>query len=221
LIDEEDELKTLISPQSEYAREMAYALNRRFDRTVITALNANAISVAPSGSTETETATANLTTFTGFDGTAAVNHTIANGSTGLTVAKVRQVKRLLDVQQCPQNGRHFVTSSYGLEDLLADPQVTSSDFNTLRTLESGTLNGRWMGFQWHFSDLLGLETTNIQYNFAWHESVIEVGEGAIRELSVDKRSDKNNAMQVLAKASQGAVRKMENWVVQVSIDQTA
>jgi hypothetical protein len=221
LVDEEDELKTLISPQSEYARELAYALNRRFDRTVIDAFYANAISVAPSGSTETETATANLSSFTGFDGTAAVNHVIANASTGLTVAKVRQVKRLLDLQQCPQSGRHFVTSSYGLEDLLADPQVTSSDFNTLRTLEAGTLNSRWMGFQWHFSDLLPLETTNIQYNFAWHESVIEVGEGSIRELSVDKRTDKNNAMQVLAKASQGGIRKMENWVVDCRISQAA
>ena len=221
LIDEEDELKTLISPQSEYAIALAYARNRRFDNTVITAFNANAIAVAPSGSTETETSTANLTSFTGFDGTAAVNHTIANGSTGLTVAKVRQVKRLLDLQQTPQSGRHFVTSSYGLEDLLADPQVTSSDFNTLRTLEAGTLNGMWMGFQWHFSDLLGLTTTNIQNNFAWHESAIVVGEGAIREISVDKRADLNNAMQVLAKCSHGAVRVEESKVVQVDIDQTA
>lgn len=222
LLDEEDELKTLISPQSEYAMALAYARNRRFDNTVLTALHANAMTVAPSGATETVNANGGvLTAFTGFDGTASVNHTIANGSTGLTVAKVRQCKRLLDLQQTPQSGRHFVTSSYGLEDLLADPQVTSSDFNTLRALEAGTLNGRWMGFQWHFSDLLSIYTGNIQYNYAWHESAIVIGEGAIRELSIDKRPDLSNAIQVLAKCSHGGVRVEESKVVEVDIDTSA
>ncbi len=222
LIDEEDELKTLINPRGEYTMELGYAQNRRFDRTVITALNANVTTVSANGITESVNANGGvLSSFTGWDGTASVNHTVANGSTGLTVAKVRQLKRMLDLQQCPQSGRHFVTSSYGLEDLLADPQVTSADFNTLRALEAGSLNGRWMGFTWHFSDLLGYTTTNIQQNFAWHETAIEVGLGSITDLSIDKRPDKNNAMQVLAKASNGGVRKLENWVVQVDIDITA
>lgn len=221
LIDEEDELKTLINPKGEYTIELGYADNRNFDNIVIAAFAANVTTVSANGITEAvNTAGAILTNFTGFDGTAAVNHTVANGSTGLTVAKVRQVKRMLDLQQAPQSGRHFVTSSYGLEDLLSDPQVTSSDFNTLRTLEAGTLNGRWMGFTWHFSDLMTV-SSSIQANYAWHERAIEVGTAAIKSISVDKRADKNNAMQVLAKASRGAVRKLENWVVSVDIDITA
>lgn len=221
LIDQEDELKTLINPQGEYTTELGYAQNRRFDRTVIAALNANVATVTANGITESVNAAGGvLTAFQGWDGTASVNHVIAHGSVGLTVAKVRQTKRLLDFQQAPQSGRHFVTSSYGLEDLLADPQVTSADFNTLRTLEAGTLNSRWMGFTWHFCDLMAI-ASNIQANFAWHESAIEVGQGAIQQISVDKRSDKNNAIQVLAKKSIGAVRKLENWVVECDIDTTA
>lgn len=226
LIDEEDELKTLINPRSEYVRELAMAQNRRYDRTVIAALNANVTTVTANGITESVNANGGvLTAFTGWDYTGNlvnnVNHLVANGSTGLTVAKVRQVKRLLDLQRCPQRGRHFVTSSYGIEDLLADPQVTSSDFAALRRLEAGSMGDTWMGFTWHQSDLLGVTTTSITQNFAWHERALEVATAPITALSVDKAVHKKNSIQVLAKASLGAVRKLENWVVQVDIDITA
>jgi hypothetical protein len=226
LIDEEDELKTLINPRSEYTQELAYAQNRRRDRTFIAALNANVTTVAANGITETvNTAGGVLSSFTGWDYTSnlvsGVNHTVANGGTGLTVAKVRQVKRLLDLQRCPQRGRHFVTTSFGIEDLLSDPQVTSSDFAALRRLEAGSMGDTWMGFTWHQSDLLGVTTTNIQQNFAWHERAMEMGIAPITALSIDKAVHKKNAIQVLAKASLGAVRKLENWVVQVDIDITA
>ena len=47
------------------------------DNTVLTALHANAMTVAPNGATETVNANGGvLTAFTGFDGTASVNHTI-------------------------------------------------------------------------------------------------------------------------------------------------
>lgn len=222
LMDEEDEVKTLINPQSEYAMALAKARNRRFDRTVISVLNANAATVAPSGSTETVNANGGvLSSFTGFDGTAATNHTIANGSTGLTVAKVRQVKRMLDFQQTPQAGRYFVTSSYGMEDLLTDPQVTSADFNMLRAMESGSIeNKMWMGFTWIFSDLLTI-TSNIQPNFGFHKDAIVIGEAPVQSISLDKRPDLNNAMQALAKISVGGVRVEEGGVVQVDIDTTA
>ena len=217
LLDEEDEIKLLISPQSEYARSLAMARNRRFDNTVIASFAANATSVSAA---DVETSTSNLTSFVGAGGLTA-NHTIANGSTGLTLAKVRQVKRLLDLQEVPESGRHFLTSAYGMEDLLADAQLTSADFNSLRAMESGTINNRfWMGFTWHFSNLMAI-TSNIQPNYAWHESAIQVGEGSLRELAIDKRADLNNSLQVLAKMSIGAVRVEESKVVMADIDVTA
>ncbi|MEN6537925.1 MAG: phage capsid protein [Bryobacteraceae bacterium] len=217
LLDEEDEIKMLINPKSDYAMTLAMARNRRFDNTVIAAFAANATSVAAN---DTETSTANLVSFTGAHGDTA-NHTIANGSTGLTIAKVRQVKRLLDLQEVPESGRHFLTSAYGMEDLLADPQLTSSDFNTLRAMESGTINNRfWMGFTWHFSNLMAI-ASNIQANYAWHESAIVVGEGSLRSLDISTRNDLNNATQVLAKMSLGAVRVEETKVVACDIDTTA
>ena len=64
---------------------------------------------------------------------------------GLTTAKIRKAAELLNAAGVPHGERTFVTSAAGLSQLLGTTEVTSSDYNTVKTLVNGELN-TWLGF---------------------------------------------------------------------------
>ena len=114
LTDVLDEPKMLIDPTSEYVKNAAYAMNRTMDRIIVPAFNAPLPWCRPT----TDTTNSTLT------------NTIANGGTGLTVAKLRQAVRMLDVNDVVEEDRYFVGSPIGKEDLLATTEVTQSATST-------------------------------------------------------------------------------------------
>jgi hypothetical protein len=80
LIDQEDKVRMLISPQSEYAKAGAYAMGRAMDDAIIAAASGNA--------------------FGGVAGATSIalpaGQKIAVGTTSLTVAKLIAAKEILD-----------------------------------------------------------------------------------------------------------------------------
>lgn len=100
--------------------------------------------------------------------TSAPDHTIAyDSSTTLALADMLEVKELLDNQDVPLVGRHFVVGAAQLNDIFNITGFTSSDFITASSpLQSGQLPPALLGFVPHFTSVVG----NTSYWF--HQSYL-------------------------------------------------
>ena len=210
LVDDFDTVKELANAQSEFALMLAYSRNRRSDRLYIgipgrapaagagTAIGGY-LGVATVVDEAAETATAS--------GALPAAQQIVHGSVGLTFEKVNQALRTLNEADFEDEDKYAYISPQGLEDLLLEVEVTSSDFSTLKAIQSGgfPMDHTWMGFHWRMTTLLPKESTTRSCIFA-----TKMGTGAafssVKELEIDKAVHKNNGIQVLAKLSGGVVR---------------
>jgi len=202
LIDEEDEVRLLINPQSEYVKAFAMARGRRYDQTVINAIRNPATSVDAADVESTVALPA--------------AQQIAAGGTGFTFDKANQAVRILNFGSVPQGQRHAIISPHGVEDLLNETEVTSSDFSTLRALMNGSIDKVvWMGMQWHMTTLLPITGTTRSCFFYHHDGV---GIATTHEKSViNTNPERNNATQVQDKSGLGGTRIDDAMVVQIDI----
>lgn len=140
--------------QRELASTIANALGRRDDQLIIDAME---------------------------DGTptSTVDEDVGGADTGLNPDKVRRAARVLNERGVPNSDRTFVHTFIGLEQLLGETEVTSSDYNTVKALVNGEVN-TWMGFKF-----VGIEirtegglpidtapTPDETHNFAYHKAAI-------------------------------------------------
>jgi hypothetical protein len=110
-----------------------------------------------------------------------VSNDIGGSDTNLSVAKLREAKRLLDKNNVPPEGRHIVLHGNSLASLLSETAVTSSDFNTVKALVAGELN-TFLGFTFH---LLGdraegglpVDGSLDRKVFAFHKDAVGYAEG--------------------------------------------
>lgn len=98
------------------------------------------------------------------------DHSIAYDSgTTLALADMLEAKELLDAQDVPMQGRHFVVGAAQLNDIFNITGFTSSDFLVSGApLASGQLPPSLLGFMPHFTSVVG----NTSYWF--HESFFTV-----------------------------------------------
>lgn len=110
--------------QKELAYTCAQAIQRRKDQIIIDALDDES---SPAGTVGTDV-----------------------GGTGsdMNADKARRAAKYLNKKGVEKSGRHIVISATGLESMLADTEVTSSDYNNIKALVNGDLN-TWLGFEWH------------------------------------------------------------------------
>jgi hypothetical protein len=198
LLDRSDDFKSIVDPMGPYSMAGRASIGRKIDDITIDALG---------GSASTGEAGA---------GSQALTLTIANASAGLTFAKVNQASRLLNQGDVPMEDRCFVTSPQGIEDLLAADQATSSDYTSLRAIQSGSLDGTWMGFKWIMSTRLDV-ASSVRTCFAYQRTGICVGLAESPFVRLDERADKSYSKQIYYELNIGAVRLEEAKVVQVDI----
>lgn len=201
LIDDQDKLRMLIDPTSPYAMNGAYALGRALDDTIITA----ALGTSNTGE--------NGSTSTAFDTT---NQQIASGAAGLTVAKLREAKKILmanevDVEMDPL---YIAVTAQQLDDLLGTTEVTSSDYNTVKALAQGSVDS-FMGFKFIHTELLGVDGSSDRRVIAWAKSGMHVGMWNDISGRVSERADKSYANQVYVSGTFGATRTEEGKVVEI------
>lgn len=219
VLDDIDEVKLLVSPQSDYAAEFAKAYNRRLAQTIVNAINGNAIAVSQDDTTTNVALPA--------------GQSIANGSTGMTVAKLRQAGRILDVNGVAAGDRTLLISPYGVEHLLRDSQITSSDYMTLNALAAGTIpNGAMvMGFRvMKVTDALGggrtmaspilPKSANVRSCFVYHRNSVRLAIARDYETEMPKDPSIWNNLRVMVKVSHGAVRVEDEAVVKIDIDES-
>ena len=205
MIDDQDKLRMLIDPTSPYAMNGAYALGRAMDSLIITA----ALGAALTGE--------NGSTSTPFD---TSNQQIAVGAAGLTVAKLRTAKKKLmanevDVENDPL---YCAVTAVQLDNLLGTTEVTSSDYNTVKALVSGSVD-TFMGFKFIHTELLGLDGSGDRRCIAWAKSGMHLGIWNDITTKISERADKSYATQVYVKGTFGATRVEEGKVVEIICDE--
>ncbi len=224
LVDDQDKIRMLIDPTSEYALAAAWAFGRSKDDEIITA------SIA--------------TAYTGEEGTTTTAHPntqkyAANNATtftNLNVRTLRAIKRMLDVQDVDMSlKRYIAVTPYQVEAMLGQTEVTSSDYNTIKALVQGEVNS-FMGFEFISLNRLNtmasrtlsasgttgvvgsgtsVATSSYRSCFAWAQDGILLSTGEDYVSRISERDDKGYAKQVYGRMTIGATRMEEVKVVEV------
>jgi len=196
LIDDEDKVRMLVTPESHYARSGANSMARAIDDIIIAAALGNAVDgdgsnvALPSG------------------------QKIAHGSAGMTLAKLISTKEILDGNDVdPDEMRYIVLGSQQVSNLLATTEIKSSDYNSVKALVQGDID-TFMGFKFLRSERLALASTT-RSCFAFTESAMGLGIGSDVKTKIDVRPDKSYAHQVYLSFVAGATRVQDECVVQV------
>jgi hypothetical protein len=199
LIDDQDKVRMLIDPTSSYAQAAAFAMGRAMDDEIIEAATGTSFT-GETGSTSTALPAGQIITEASTD--------------GLTIAKLREAKKILDLNSVdPSIPRHIIVSPKQIDDLLGTTSVTSSDFNTVKALVQGEVNA-FMGFNFIVSNRLSIASSK-RACIAFAQDGIALGVGKDVMARIDERADKGYATQVYYCASFGATRMEEEKVVKI------
>jgi len=200
LIDDQDKVRMLIDPTSSYSKAAAAAMGRAMDDVIIAAALGTA-KTGKDGSTNTALPAAQK---------------IASGSSGLTLAKLLQAKKILDKNDVdPSIPRYIVCGSDQIEDLLNNTTITSADFNTVKALVQGEIN-QFVGFTFITSTRLTTDSNSDRQVFAFAMDGIKLAVGQEPVAKIDERPDKSYATQVYYAQTIGATRMEENKVVEIA-----
>ncbi len=199
LIDQEDKVRMLISPQSEYAKAGAYAMGRAMDDAIIAAASGNA--------------------FGGVAGATSValpaGQKIAVGTTSLTVAKLIAAKEILDASDVdPDETKYLVCSAKEITSLLGDDKVTSADYNSVKALVAGQIDS-FMGFNFIRTERIAASGGD-NLALAFTQSAIGLALGKDISTRISERDDKNYATQVFLSMTIGATRVEDEKVVEIA-----
>ena len=207
LIDRPDRIRLLIDPTSPYAQNASFALGRKMDEIILEAFFG--------------------TVFTGKTGSSSVTFPAgqqiahnyvesgANANSGLTVAKLRKAKQMLDAAETdPGEARYIICTAKQITDLLQTTEVTSADFNTVRALVQGDVNS-FMGFEFIRTELVNTDGSSYRRVPAYTKSGLLMAVGMDVNVDIGPRRDKRNSTQVYCSASFGAIRMEEEKVVEI------
>lgn len=215
LIDNDDKIKMLIDPTSDYANAAAWAMGRAIDEAIVEA----ALGAAKTG--ETGAVSVALPSSQIVD---------ADCETKFTFDKLREVKRLFDSCDAPGEGRYIVLSAKQLDDLLSETKVTSADYASAKALVRGELD-TFMGFKFVqlnakksdgsliLPDVMSAAQTPAVIGrscFAFQSDGVKLGIGQDIVGKITERDDKCFATQVYYEMSIGAVRMQEELVVKIN-----
>ena len=199
-----DQAEVNFNEKEELAQTIAKALGRREDQIIIDAMANGTYSATPGNDADT-----------GLD--------IAAGG-ALTVAQIRAAStRGLTKRSVDSGDRTIAITADGLDQLLATTPVTSSDFNTVKTLVNGDID-TFLGFKFKTiatRDEGGLpgDGTSDCKAFAYHKSAIGYAVGIDMKTTVDWVAEKTSWLcNGMLKA--GAVIRENAGIVRISYDST-
>ena len=199
LIDNEDKVRMLISPSSEYAMAGAWAMGRAMDDAVIAAASGTAYSGA-AGGTSVALASAQK---------------IVHGSAGLTLAKLLEAKEILDSSDVdPDEPRFMIVTAKQLQNVLGVEQITSADYSSVKALVQGEID-TFLGFNFIRTERLVTDGTN-RLALAFTQNALGLALGQDITTKISERADKNYATQVFLSMSIGATRVEDEKVVEIA-----
>lgn len=208
LVDSYDKLRLLTDPQSVYVQNAVMAAGRKQDALIIAA----AIGTAKTGKTGT------TSTVLPAAQKVAVNFGAA-ANTGMTVAKLREAKRLLMAANVDLESDQIYAAigAQQHDNLLAEAQVISMDFNDKPVLVEGRIT-RFLGINLIQTELAVANLVSSQAQIAvWAKSGMHLGMWNGIETDISQRKDLSSLpWQAYVKMSAGATRLEEAKIVQIT-----
>lgn len=202
MLDDQDKIRMLIDPSSDYVRAMVAAMNRAKDDEIIAAMRGSARSAAsttvalPSG-----------------------QKVPVDSTNGLTKAKLIATRKLFRKNEADEENGEELYLAYGnvqLSDLLTDTTLTNTEINTVLSLQAGSIkDATLMGFRMVPTERLVKSSTS-RYCLAWAKSGVALGIGANVQTEAAKDPGKGFNVRIYAKMSLGAVRIEEEKVVEIA-----
>jgi hypothetical protein len=227
LVDKEDKVRVLNSPESEYLIAALNALGRGKDDEIIAA----ALGSAWGGDKgQTEVVLPDSQKIVAFDGSTTTG-------VGLNVKTLRLALFKFENNEVDEDiKKYFAINSYAKMSLLAQTEITSADFNSVKALVQGQVN-EFMGFEFVSLERLPRSATNIAYGatdgaygtaasgtvtaaksrrgFAWAMDGLLMSTAEEVMTKIDVLPTKHYSTQVYARMNIGATRMEEVKVLEV------
>jgi len=148
-----------------------------------------------------------------------VSNDIGGTDTNLSVAKIRESKRLMDGNNVPSGDRYFLMSADGLANLLSETEITSSDFNTIKSLVNGAVDS-FLGFKFIMmgdrdEGGLSIDGSSDRSTFAWHKNALGYAESIAASTEINYIAEKTSWL-VTGKLSAGAVAIDDEGIVKIT-----
>lgn len=191
--------KVNFDERNELVQVLGNAIGRRQDQIVIAALQGSGTSLT-------------------------VSNDVGGTDTNMNVAKLRQAKGLMDKNNVPPMGRNILIHSNGLQSLLAETAVTSTDFNTVKALVNGELD-TFLGFKFHVigdrsEGGLAVDGSLDRTCFAFHKDAIGYAEGIAPKTEINYIPEKTSWL-VASLLSAGATTIDAEGIVSIVARETA
>lgn len=206
MIDSFDKLRLLTDPNSTYVMNAVNAAKRKMDDVIIGAFFGTA-KTGKSGSTNT--------TFPSGQ-QVAVNQG-ASGNTGLTVAKLREARRLLRAAEVDTDMDPItcVVTAKQEDNLLAEAQVISLDFNDRPVLVDGKLKS-FLGINFVHSERLAVDGSSYRRVPVFAKSGMHLGVWNDVTTDISQRKDiRGLPFQAYVYMTIGATRLQELKTVEI------
>ena len=191
-----NQAKVNFDERQELVQVVSKSIGRRADQLIIDALDA---------------ASSSLT----------VASSIGGANTNLNLAKLLETKKLMDAANVPSQGRHILVHANNLAGLLAETEVTSSDYNSVKTLVNGEVN-TFLGFNFHVigdRDEGGLTlSSGDRQCFAWHQQALGYAEGMGIKTEINYIPEKTSYL-VASMFSAGSVGIDAEGIVEITCDE--
>lgn len=214
LIDSYDKVRALVSFESPYTRRLASTIGRAIDTTLISALDA-AVQEGKTGNT-----TVNFPAAQSINSVNTSNTAVPLDMYNLLRAK----EKLLAAEAVDDPATRVVVllNSNAWRSLMEDTRITSADYNTLRALETGRVDG-YMGMTFVRTELLpditvsGYDSGNpVNRTFMFRSDALEFGVAAEPSVTIDRRIDlRTIPWQAYIMGAWGAVRTEDVRVVRI------
>jgi hypothetical protein len=206
LIDSIDKLRVLTDPQSSYVTNGTYAMGRAMDNELIAAFFADR-KTGENGGTTTSFPAGQVV---------AVNYGAA-GNVGLTVAKMRQAKKLLMAAEVDLDSDplYLPVTAAQHDNLLSEIQVVSLDFNEKPVMMAGKIT-RFLGFELPHTEKLATDGSAYRRLPAYAKSGMTLA--IWNDISTDVSQRKDLAglpVQVYVFGTFGATRNEEKKIVEI------
>lgn len=189
-----NQAKVNFQDRAELVQVVSGAIGRRMDQVVIDAL------VAASG-------------------TSTVTNDIGGTDTNLNVAKLRAAKKAMDANNVPAEGRSMLIHANSLDSLLAETEVTSSDYNSVKALVTGDVD-TFLGFKFvtigdRDEGGLAIDGSNDRVVYAFHRDSMGLGIGMNQTSRVDYIPEKTSYL-VASMFSAGSVAIDAEGIVKIT-----
>jgi hypothetical protein len=227
LVDKEDKLRLIHSPESEFAIAARSQMARKMDDIGIAALL---------GTVYSGKAGATAVTLPDTQKIAAVS---GGAHSQFNIETLRHLKYKFDVNEVEDMNRHILLGAAEIRALLQEDEMTSSDYAAVKALVHGEIN-TFMGFNFHRIERLPFTTasTTIDYAtgavgsgagtaasgskrcIAFAGSAMIAGIGANPTAKLSERADKHYANQLYYSMSIGAMRMEEEKVIEILVKQS-